>query len=226
MSGLVSASVTLRLPDACRSKHHGGVSRIPVPDLGAYLREQREAAQLSLRQLAERAGMSNPYLSQVERGLRRPSAEILSALADALGLSAEALYVRAGILAPPQGPASVLSAVRADPALTERQRRALTDLYLLFVHDATDADPVGSAESDAEEGAGAATGSPPAGRDLPTVPDATAAPEPADPSRERPTLVVAPSPRDTAPEPGRGELPADQPNVVPIHLARDRKETP
>ncbi|HEX6055677.1 MAG TPA: helix-turn-helix transcriptional regulator, partial [Intrasporangium sp.] len=69
-----------------------------LPDLGAYLREQRENAQLSLRQLAEIAGISNPYLSQIERGLKKPSAEILQQIAKGLEVSAESLYVRAGIL--------------------------------------------------------------------------------------------------------------------------------
>lgn len=110
------------------------MARLPVvPDLGVYLREQRVAAQLSLRQLAERAGVSNPYLSQIERGLRKPSAEILGSLADALDLSAEALYVRAGILEAPRTTGAVEAAVTADPALTDRQRRTLLDLYSLFV---------------------------------------------------------------------------------------------
>ncbi len=74
------------------------MSKLPLPDLGAYLREQRENAQLSLRQLAEMAGVSNPYLSQIERGLKRPSAEILQQIAKGLQVSAESLYVRAGIL--------------------------------------------------------------------------------------------------------------------------------
>ncbi|GMA20789.1 helix-turn-helix domain-containing protein [Arsenicicoccus piscis] len=109
---------------------------LPVPDLGVYLREQREAAQLSLRQLAELAGVSNPYLSQIERGLRRPSAEILGALAKGLEISAESLYVRAGLLdeQPAQSSVSpdVVAAIRADPRLGDDQRKALLDLYALF----------------------------------------------------------------------------------------------
>ena len=74
-----------------------------VETLGDYLREQRVSAQLSLRQLAEQAGVSNPYLSQIERGLRRPSAEVLQQIAKALRISAEQLYIRAGILSPEEG---------------------------------------------------------------------------------------------------------------------------
>jgi len=115
------------------------MSKLPLPDLGAYLREQREGAQLSLRQLADMAGVSNPYLSQIERGLKRPSAEILQQIAKGLQVSAESLYVRAGILDervadhdPATGP-DVLSAIAADPVLTDRQRAVLVDIYLSFV---------------------------------------------------------------------------------------------
>ena len=104
-----------------------------VENLGDYLREQRMSAQLSLRQLAEQTGVSNPYLSQIERGLRRPSAEVLQQLAKALRLSAESLYVRAGILDPDEdGIRSVELAVLADPGLTERQKQSLLDVYRSF----------------------------------------------------------------------------------------------
>jgi transcriptional regulator with XRE-family HTH domain len=104
-----------------------------VENLGDYLREQRVSAQLSLRQLAEQTGVSNPYLSQIERGLRRPSAEVLQQLAKALRISAETLYVRAGILDPDEdGIRSVELAVLADPGLTERQKQALLDVYQSF----------------------------------------------------------------------------------------------
>jgi transcriptional regulator with XRE-family HTH domain len=110
---------------------------ISVHDLGDYLREQRQAAQLSLRQLSEVAGISNPYISQIERGLKKPSAEILQALAKALSISAESLYVRAGILDSPdpgQAPAfDVTDAVMADPKLNDRQRAVLLDVYESFV---------------------------------------------------------------------------------------------
>jgi transcriptional regulator with XRE-family HTH domain len=102
-----------------------------VGDIGSYIRAQREGAQVSLRQLAKLAGVSNPYLSQVERGLRRPSADILQQIARGLRISAEALYIRAGILQ--ERPASaVVDAVFADPDLTERQKQVLLDIYQSF----------------------------------------------------------------------------------------------
>ena len=105
-----------------------------VGTLGDYLREQRVSAQLSLRQLAEQAGVSNPYLSQIERGLRRPSAEVLQQLAKALRISAEQLYVRAGIVSPGEGGAgSVELAILGDPELTERQKQSLLDVYTSFL---------------------------------------------------------------------------------------------
>ena len=102
-----------------------------VGDLGEYLREQREGARLSVRQLATLAGVSNPYLSQVERGLRHPSAEVLQQIAKGLRISAEALYIRAGILDPSDRP-DVESAISADPHLVDRQRRVLLDIYASF----------------------------------------------------------------------------------------------
>ncbi|HET7068891.1 MAG TPA: helix-turn-helix transcriptional regulator [Nocardioides sp.] len=105
-----------------------------VESLGEYLREQRESSRLSLRQLAEQAGVSNPYLSQIERGLRRPSAEVLQQLAKALRISAEQLYLRAGIVSPDPGiGGSVELAVLADPLLDERQKQTLLDVYASFL---------------------------------------------------------------------------------------------
>jgi transcriptional regulator with XRE-family HTH domain len=102
-----------------------------VDDIGGYIRSQRESAQVSLRQLARTAGVSNPYLSQIERGLRKPSAEILQQIAKGLRISAEALYVKAGIL--DERPASdVTDAVLADPTLTERQKQVLLEIYQSF----------------------------------------------------------------------------------------------
>jgi transcriptional regulator with XRE-family HTH domain len=102
-----------------------------VDDIGAYIRSQREVAQVSLRQLARAAGVSNPYLSQIERGLRKPSAEILQQIAKGLRISAEALYVKAGIL--DEKPASaVADAVLADPGLSERQKQVLLEIYQSF----------------------------------------------------------------------------------------------
>lgn len=102
--------------------------------LGEFIAAQRRTAQLSLRQLAEQTGISNPYLSQIERGLRKPSAEVLLRLSKALRVSAETLYVRAGILNPDDHPGtSVEMAMLADTAITERQKRVLLDVYTSFV---------------------------------------------------------------------------------------------
>ena len=104
-----------------------------VGSLGDYLREQRLANRLSLRQLADAAGVSNPYLSQIERGLRRPSAEVLQSIAKALRISAETLYVQAGILNPEDGEArDVELSVLADSGLTERQKESLIDVYRAY----------------------------------------------------------------------------------------------
>lgn len=105
--------------------------------MGAFIREQRERADLSLRRLAERAGISNPYLSQIERGIRRPSAEILKRLSRALEVSAESLYTRAGLIE--QGPEtpSVVGAIEADTVLSPRQKQVLLDLYRALVEAAT-----------------------------------------------------------------------------------------
>lgn len=100
-------------------------------DIGSFIRSQREAAQVSVRQLAEKAGVSNPYLSQIERGLRKPSADVLSQIAKALRVSAEVLYVRAGILEPSE-PNEVRDAIVNDAAITERQKQVLLDIYTSF----------------------------------------------------------------------------------------------
>jgi transcriptional regulator with XRE-family HTH domain len=102
-----------------------------VEDIGGYIRKQRESAQVSLRQLARVAGISNPYLSQIERGLRKPSAEILGQIATGLRISAEVLYVRAGLLEERQGSA-VLDSLACDPELTERQKQVMHDIYESF----------------------------------------------------------------------------------------------
>jgi transcriptional regulator with XRE-family HTH domain len=108
------------------------VAKLDVRNLGDYIREQRNSAQISLRQLAKSAGVSNPYLSQIERGLRKPSAEILQQIAKALRISAEALYVQAGILDERYGDSDVPSAVLGDQALTERQKQVLLEIYESF----------------------------------------------------------------------------------------------
>ena len=105
-----------------------------VGSLGDYLREQRTASRLSLRQLAEQVGVSNPYLSQIERGLRRPSAEVLQQIAKALRISAEQLYIRAGIVSPTEGVAGTVElAVLNDAGLSERQKQTLLDVYASFI---------------------------------------------------------------------------------------------
>src|SRR5437588_12411725 len=101
-------------------------------DLGDFIRQQREGARLSLRNLSKTAGVSNPYLSQIERGLRKPSAEILQQIAKALRISAEALYVQAGILDERYGDSDVQAAILGDPALTERQKQVLLEIYESF----------------------------------------------------------------------------------------------
>ncbi|MBJ7338691.1 helix-turn-helix transcriptional regulator [Mycolicibacterium sp.] len=100
-------------------------------DIGGFIRSQRELAQVSVRQLAEKAGVSNPYLSQIERGLRKPSAEVLNQIAKALRVSADVLYVRAGLLEPSE-PSEVRDAIVMDTAITERQKQVLLDIYTSF----------------------------------------------------------------------------------------------
>lgn len=110
--------------------------------LGDFIATQRRAAEMSLRQLADRAGISNPYVSQIERGLRKPSAEVLNQIATALSVSAESLYVRAGIIDPDEHrPTSVQRAVQSDPALTAAQKQALITVYLAFVQPDAGPDP-------------------------------------------------------------------------------------
>ncbi len=103
-----------------------------VKSIGDYIREQREQARISMRQLAQAAGVSNPYLSQIERGLRKPSADILQQLAKGLRISAEALYVQAGILEDRPSDSGVRSALLTDPDLSERQKQVLMEIYESF----------------------------------------------------------------------------------------------
>src|SRR5689334_22510124 len=105
---------------------------VNVNSIGEYIREQREQAKISMRQLAQSAGVSNPYLSQIERGLRKPSADILQQIAKGLRISAEALYVQAGILEDRQPDSGVRSALLADPELSERQKQVLIEIYESF----------------------------------------------------------------------------------------------
>ncbi|MBT2510900.1 MULTISPECIES: helix-turn-helix domain-containing protein [Streptomyces] len=120
------------------------MASLNVGNLGEYLREQRRSAQLSLRQLAEAAGVSNPYLSQIERGLRKPSADILQQLAKALRISAETLYVQAGILDEREREELETRAViLADPSINERQKQVLLQIYDSFRKE-NGTDPAGS----------------------------------------------------------------------------------
>src|ERR1700712_4870657 len=100
-------------------------------DIGGFIRSQREIAQGSVRQLAEKAGVSNPYLSQIDRGRRKPSAEVLNQIAKALRVSADVLYARAGLLEPSE-PSEVRDAIVTDTAITERQKQVLLDIYTSF----------------------------------------------------------------------------------------------
>ena len=104
-------------------------------DLGEFIREQRSVARLSLRKLSDMAGISNPFLSQIERGLRKPSAEILQQIAKALRISAETLYVRAGILEEREGDHDLVGEILRDPTITEAQKQALIQVYISFQHE-------------------------------------------------------------------------------------------
>ncbi len=119
-----------RHPGAAGGRHQ---AHDPLRELGAFIREQRAVARMSLRRLSELAGISNPYLSQIERGLRRPSAEILQQIARGLRISAETLYVRAGFLDPPAAGGDVEAAVLADPRLDAEQKQALLGVYRSFL---------------------------------------------------------------------------------------------
>jgi transcriptional regulator with XRE-family HTH domain len=133
---------------------------VNVGSIGSYIREQREQARISIRQLAQAAGVSNPYLSQVERGLRRPSADILQQIAKGLRISAEALYVQAGILEEKPGESPVTDAIKADSEITERQKQMLIDIYDSFRKEVrADAEAArGASAADAEAAAEADIG--------------------------------------------------------------------
>ena len=117
--------------------------RMKLGELGEFIREQRRSSRLSLRKLSDLAGISNPYLSQIERGLRKPSAEILQAIAKALRISAETLYVRAGILDEDRDH-DLVGQILKDPSISERQKQVLIDIYRSFTDEA---DPVARAAS-------------------------------------------------------------------------------
>jgi len=138
---------------------------IDVATLGAFIREQRETASLSLRELSLHAGVSNPYLSQVERGLKKPSAEVLAGIAKGLRISAEALYVRAGLLEERVGDDEVRRAIVADPVLSERQKTVLLDLYSVFVAESRSAS--GEASRGGDKSTAASSDATAADRDSP-----------------------------------------------------------
>ncbi len=110
-------------------------------DIGEFIREQRRNAQISLRQLADQAGVSNPYLSQIERGLRKPSAEVLQQIATALRVSTPVMYLRAGLLDAGESQ-GVLAAIAADSVLTNRQKQTLAEIYEAFRRENVRTDPV------------------------------------------------------------------------------------
>jgi len=123
--GLPALPVVRELPDRWR-------------ELGEFIREQRGVSRLSLRRLSELAGISNPYLSQIERGLRKPSAEILQQIARGLRISAETLYIRAGILEERDEGEDLVGAILRDRTLTEDQKQALIKVYQSFRHENED----------------------------------------------------------------------------------------
>jgi transcriptional regulator with XRE-family HTH domain len=116
-----------------RWHYAGAVADEETPTLGEIIRRQRELNELSMRQLAAMVGISNPYLSQIERGLREPSDRVVDAIARTLRMSADSLYAQAGLLDEDEPESDVVAAIRADPALTERQRRSLIEIYQALV---------------------------------------------------------------------------------------------
>ena len=117
--------------DHCLGGTDVATGRMKLGELGEFIREQRRSSRLSLRKLSDLAGISNPYLSQIERGLRKPSAEILQAIAKALRISAETLYVRAGILDEDRDH-DLVAEILKTPSITERQKQVLVDIYRSF----------------------------------------------------------------------------------------------
>jgi transcriptional regulator with XRE-family HTH domain len=167
------------------------VNPVKVGSIGEYIRQQREQAKISLRQLASAAGVSNPYLSQIERGLRRPSAEILQQIAKGLRISAEALYVQAGILEDRRPDSGVRAAVLADPELTERQKQVLLEIYESFRRELVLSVIDGTKPNGAEPGdRGLALSGPDGVAGGPSGPDGTV-PAPADPAPADPAQTGA-----------------------------------
>ena len=124
------------------------MSETKKSDLGEFIREQRRMAEMSLRKLSEVAGISNPYLSQIERGLRKPSADILQQIARGLSISAETLYVQAGILDERSERSDLVAAIRSAPELNDIQKRALLEVYRSFVGEVVDPSSLESPETE------------------------------------------------------------------------------
>jgi transcriptional regulator with XRE-family HTH domain len=197
------------------------MSPVNVSTIGSYIREQREQARISLRQLAQAAGVSNPYLSQIERGLRRPSADILQQIAKGLRISAEALYVQAGLLEDRPPGSAVRDAVLTDPDLNERQKQMLIEIYESFRKEAAttvqsgepddaatelDTDQAALAWPEELEPAALARWAITAAPDSAAVPAAAAAREPGHPDHEPGSLSTAepgPAAAQQAPAPDR-----------------------
>jgi transcriptional regulator with XRE-family HTH domain len=200
------------------------VSPVSVSSIGEYIRQQREQAKISLRQLASAAGVSNPYLSQVERGLRRPSAEILQQIAKGLRISAEALYVQAGILEDRRPDSGVRAAVLADPELAERQKEVLLEIYDSFRREtALNAGPPASGSGEAAP-AGAAGPDPGSGGPAPAG-TGSGGPAPAGTGtrgRRRTASTGTPSTGSTGTGPGAGPAPANGQAAGTAHGAGDR----
>jgi transcriptional regulator with XRE-family HTH domain len=112
--------------------YHANMKKPHLPDVGTFIKEQRERSSLSIRKLAELTGVSNPYLSQIERGIRRPSAEILRSIASALSIRTETLYEKAGLLDEQEG-LDVIGAINSDLRLSQNHKQALTEIYSSFV---------------------------------------------------------------------------------------------
>ena len=176
-----------------------------VKSIGDYIREQREQARISMRQLAQSAGVSNPYLSQIERGLRKPSADILQQIAKGLRISAEALYVQAGILEDRPADSGVRSALLADPQLSERQKQVLMEIYESFRREnAATAEAAADPDTEADQ-AELIAGEPGAEADameaaLEAVAAMEAEAEAAQPTDPRPTDPRPTDPRPTDPQ--------------------------
>jgi transcriptional regulator with XRE-family HTH domain len=182
---------------------------LSIRNVGDYIREQRRTAQVSLRQLARLAGVSNPYLSQIERGLRKPSAEILQQIAKGLRISAEQLYIQAGFLDERLGDTEVVTAILADAALTERQKQVLLEIYESFrKENAIRASPAG--DSAADLAADPVVDSEVGGDAEPEIDADAVAMQPDRPPALRPVASVRP----VEPAPG-----ADEPGVEPTRSA-------